>query len=110
MTADIEYLNEVLIKERDELKEELAKKQNQLDKMVEQLKEFSKTYLKWQVPFGRPGDSKMIEVLIHKNVYEEEILAYNMLYDKVSKAISNEVSQNNNVNKDINKEDGIINI
>jgi hypothetical protein len=77
MSCEVEMLNEMLIKERDELKDEIKSLKLDIDKKNKAFGEFFSKFCIMKIPFGLPNDTKIIEVLITKELYENEIVPYN---------------------------------
>lgn len=79
MTYELELLNENLIKERDELKETITKLENQIKELSLSVRDYFSKFCIVKIPFGLPNDTKNIEVMMTKTLYEKEIIPYNQV-------------------------------
>lgn len=83
---EIEILNNHLIQQRDELKDEIKELKLNIEKKNQSIMEYFDKLCIIKMPFGLPNDTKLIEVLVTKEAYQKEILPYNKMLNALHEA------------------------
>lgn len=86
VSSDLETLNDYLNGEVEKYKEQVEEKNKIIAEMKDAMKTFFGRFVKLDMPFGQPGDTKLIEVIVLKDTFEKEILKYNIVHQALLKA------------------------
>lgn len=86
---ELELLNDNLVKEVEELKKSVEERNEEIKKMREVITEHFNNFVILNMPFGQKGDVKIIQIMVLRETYENEIIPYNKMYDALKEAEKN---------------------
>lgn len=86
---ELKLMNDSLIKEVDDLKKLVEIQENEIKKMRDAITEHINNFVILNMPFGQKGDTKIIQVMVLKETYENEIVPYNKMYEALKEAEKN---------------------